>query len=191
MPHDRPQNAVHPQFPLECRCADRREERQLSFAARVLDLLPHRADLAYEARDDGLLIFGETELAIERPLGILKEAYGQFLHVDPVAIRYRIGKVIEEPHMSVRVLCASRHFDSLKQDLLLRGARIQDEELRPPVGVIRATAPLRQLMGYSQWLEQHTSGNARDVMWLSHYAPREQRPPDTVRAGISARHDST
>lgn len=164
----------HPELPLECRCVDLRERLQLAFAEHALGLLPQRKDVAYEARSEGLLIYAETEFALERPLGILTEIYGASLDIDPPTIRYRISEVIEEePHMAVRVLCAARHFATLKHDFVARGASILDEELRPPVGVIRATAPLRKLIGYSQWLAEHTSGSAREVMWLAHYAPRE------------------
>lgn len=180
MTHDRRQTAKHPEFPLECRCADRREGLQLAFAARALELLPHLPDLTYEADGNCLLIYAGTELALERPLSILKEVYGEFLHIEPPSIRYRILDVIEEPHMAVRVLCAAKHFASVKHDLVARGASVLDEELLPPLGVIRATAPLRKLMGYSQWLAQHTSGSSREVMWLAHYAPCEDSPLDAV-----------
>jgi translation elongation factor EF-G len=179
--------AKHPEFPLECRCSDRTERRQLAFAARALDLLPQRPDAAYEADATGLCIYAETELALERPLSILKDVYGQSLHIEPPTIRYRVADVVEEPHMSVRVLCASSHFPAVRQNLLARGAAVLDEELRPPVGVIRATAPLRKLIGYSQWLAQHTSGNAREVMWLDHYAPCADAALEAVSRAASAR----
>jgi hypothetical protein len=163
----------HPELPLECRCAHLRERLQLAFAEHALELLPHRKDLAYEAGSGGLLIYAETESALERPLSIRTEIYGESLDIDPPTIRYRISEVMEEPHMAVRVLCAAKHFATLKHDFVARGASILDEEVRPPVGVIRATAPLRKLIGYSQWLAEHTSGSAREVMWLAHYAPCE------------------
>jgi hypothetical protein len=178
--HDRVQATTHSGLPLECHCAAPREHLQRPFAEQALDVLPHRKDLAYEAHGDGLVIYAETEFALDRPLRVLHEIYGASLRIEPAAIRYRVNDVIEEPHMAVRVLCAARHFASLKQDFLARGASILDEELRPPVGVIRATAPLRKLIGYSQWLAQHTSGSAREVMWLAHYAPCEHPQPDAV-----------
>jgi hypothetical protein len=39
------------------------------------------------------------------------------------------------------------------------------------IGVLRATASLTKLLGYSQDLAVMTEAKAREVMWLSHYAP--------------------
>ena len=38
------------------------------------------------------------------------------------------------------------------------------------VAVIQAAAPLAQLIGYASILANLTSGTAREVTWLSHYA---------------------
>lgn len=77
--------------------------------------------------------------------------------------------------MGVRVLCPSLYFEAVKRDLLSRGAAILDEELALITGVVRATAPLAKLLGYSQHVAALTAGTARELMWLSHYAPCDRK----------------
>jgi translation elongation factor EF-G len=59
----------------------------------------------------------------------------------------------------------------VRDDLIARGAVISDAELAPPIAVVRGTASLAKLLGYPQQLAALTDGTAREVMWLSHYAP--------------------
>jgi hypothetical protein len=155
---------------------------QFAFAREASEALPVRADLAYEAASQGLMLYAETESALDRPTAVLQEIYREEIHISPAAIRYRQGQKREEPHMGVRVLCVARHFEEIRTDLLARHAHLVDIELRPPIGVIRATAPLAALLGYSKWLAQLTRESAREVMWFSHYAACEAEMPD---GGIS------
>jgi elongation factor G-like protein len=164
---------AHPQLPLERLCTHRSERSQLNFAREACEALPARADLAYETACQGLILYAETESALNRPIALLNDVYGDQLHLAPVLIRYRDGDEREEPHMGVRILCAAQHFTAIRNDLAARRAQLLDAELRPPIGVLRATAPLAALMGYSAWLAQLTGDSARDVMWFSHYAPCE------------------
>jgi translation elongation factor EF-G len=118
----------------------------------------------------------ETEIALERPLEWLREVYGEQLAIGALSIRYHQGTVLEEPYMSVRVRCARKDFDIVRSDLLARGATLLDEEVGHAAGVIRVTAPLAKLLGYPRHLAGLTAGSAREVMWLSHYAPCASPP---------------
>jgi len=164
-------------YPLEQLCFHRSEPFQLAFAREAIEILPLRPDRCFEARGRGLLLLAETESALESSTAILKDAYGEQVCVKEPTIRYQCGAVTEEPHMGVRVLTPAAHFDAVREDLLRRGATLLDAEVMLPVGVVRVTAPLVRLLGYSCELARLTSGAGREVMWLSHYAPVESPPP--------------
>lgn len=143
-------------------------------------LAPHRAVPAQVARQ--AIVSGETEASLANVIQVLKSVYGEDLRVGELTIRYRHGAVVEEPHMGVRVLCSATHFEAVRDDLLSRAAVIFDAELSPPIGVLRATASLARLLGYSQHLAKLTEAKAREVLWLSHYAPLPAPPPDGCAA---------
>jgi hypothetical protein len=168
---ERTGSRLHPQLPLERLCSCRSERSQLTFAREAREALPVRADLAYEVTTQGLVLYAETESALDRPIEVLEDLYRDLIQLAPVTIRYLDGDKREEPHMGVRVLCAAQDFEVIRNDLLSRGAHLLDVELQPPIGVLRATAPLAGLLGYSKWLAQLSRASAREVIWFSHYVP--------------------
>ena len=169
-------------YPLECICVHRAEPCQLRFLEEASRFLSPRLDRAVAPSDRGLVVSAETETALARAIEVLKIIYGDELGVGEFMIRYRRGAVVEEPHMGVRVQCIASHFQTVMDDLIARGAAIYDAELAPPLGVVRATASLAKLLGYAQHLAELTDARAREVMWLSHYAPveRPRRTPDLL-----------
>jgi len=169
--------------PIECLCSHAGERSQLDFANRAVSVLGEPDGVVLETRTDGLVVMAETETALERQLEILREVYGAALRVEGPRIRYR-GGGNEEPYMGVRVSCASHLFDAVKADLERLGASILDAERTPQIGVVRASAPLEALLGYPRRLASLTRGQAREVMWLSHYAP-VTRQPARMQAGSS------
>ncbi len=171
-------NDLHREFPLERTCSHREEPLQLSFARRAIEILPQREDGSAEATDAGLVLRAETETAFEVPIEVLKDVYGEQVRIGSPTVRYHHSPQLEEPHMGVRVQCANPHFAAVKADLESRNAHILDAEVTPQFGVVRATAPLVKLLGYAQALADLTAGGAREVMWLSHYAPVESPPSD-------------
>jgi translation elongation factor EF-G len=144
------------------------------FALRAIEMLAVALDYGVAASQEGLIVRGETESSLERPVELLKAMYGEQLRVGPLAIRYRHrGGVIEEPYMGVRVLCAAEYYVAVREDLIGRGGALADAEVTPQVGVVRATVSLARLLGYSQHVHDLTDGSGREVMWFSHYAPIE------------------
>ena len=167
---------MHAEFPIECRCSHRGERFQLAFARKAIRMLPEREETAFQPTADGLTLLAETEMALERPISILREVYGEELRIEPVAVRYKRGERVQEPHMGVRLLCAPNQFEPLQLDLQHRGAKILDAEVSRQFGILRATAPMTALVGYPARVAKLTSGRGQLVMWLSHYAPVEARP---------------
>jgi hypothetical protein len=168
-------------YTIERICSHRSQRFQLVFALRAIELLPVGLDFAMAASQEGLIVRGETESSLDRPVELLKAIYGEQLRVGTLAIRYRRrGDVIEEPYMGVRVLCAAEYYDAVRDDLVARGGALADAEVTARIAVVRATVSLVRLLGYSQHVHGLTAGSAREVIWFSHYAPIEtpgQKPP--------------
>jgi hypothetical protein len=167
---------VHPEYPLTRTCLHRYEPFQLNFARRAVQILPQHGDGSAEATHKGLVLRAETETDFQSSIGILKDYYGDQIQIGSPTVQYHRSSQLEEPHMGVRVLCPQPHFAAVKADLLARGASILQEEVTGEFGLVRASAPLAKLLGYPEALAQLTGASAREVMWLSHYAPVE-RPP--------------
>jgi translation elongation factor EF-G len=66
------------------------------------------------------------------------------------------------------------------QDLVGRGAFIEEVDWMAPQPVVRAKAPLRLLLGYPQSLATLTQNTAELRMWLSHYAPIPPEPGEAA-----------
>jgi translation elongation factor EF-G len=80
--------------------------------------------------------------------------------------------------MGLRVRCKPEHLDAVNADLIDRGATIVSCDIESTQSVIQARAPLASFLGYRLALEMITSGSAQHAIWLSHYAPIENTPPD-------------
>lgn len=164
-------------YPVERRCTHRSERFQLAFARKAVELLPQDDSTAFEPGPGGLLIAAESEIALERPLRRLKEAYGDMVRIGPPTVRYRHGDRVEQPFMGLRVLCSPEHYESVREDLRLRRAAIMDAEVTSRFGIVRACAPLATLLGYPDSLARITGGRGQLVMWLSHYEELDDPPP--------------
>lgn len=169
-------------FPIETCCSHRGERFQLDFARKALQLLPNSSSASYQPDARGLVIAGETEMALERPVRRLTDIYGDMLRVGPLSVRYRQGERIEQPIMGLRVLCPPGCYEGVREDLRLRRARIMDAEVNRRFGIVRANAPLAMLLGYPDRFACITSERGQLVMWLSHYEQLDDPPP----AGIAA-----
>lgn len=170
------QSMPHPQFPLQCTCSHRQWRSAAHFARMATRLVRPDGAAALVAGPAGVVVLAETESALDSPVHTLRAHFGEGLRIGPVRVRYRGETCLQEPHMVVRVLCAREQFEPVRADLLDRGASIIDADVIARVGVVRAGAPLRVLLGYGKDLADLTAGRARHVMCLSHYAPVTPRP---------------
>lgn len=147
-----------------------------------MELLPNDSGASYAPHARGLVIAGETEMALERPVRRLMDLYGEMVRVGPLTVRYRRADRIEQPIMGLRVLCPPTCFERIREDLRQRRAAIMDAEVNGRFGIVRASAPLTILLGYPDRFATLTAGKGRLVMWLSHYEPLDDPPP----AGVAA-----
>jgi hypothetical protein len=171
-------SARHPEYPIEWLCTHLYEPFQLTFARHAQQLFDERCDVELVASHQGLTIRAETEDAIGVPLDVLTRFYGPQIRVGPPTIRYHDGVTLEQPWMGMRIRCAAEHLEAVRTDLIVRDATISSCQVLLGKCVIHASAPLAYLLGYSAALARITSGSAQCVMWLSHYAPVENSPPD-------------
>src|SRR5690606_29106945 len=109
---------------------------------------------------------------------LLKDLYGPKIRVGPPTVRYHHGLVLAQPWMGMRVRCAPEHLDAVNSDLLARGATSVACDIEATHCVIQVRAPLAELLGYRAALEKLTAGTGLHAMWLSHYAPVDELPPD-------------
>jgi hypothetical protein len=168
----------HPEFPLERLCSHLYEHFQLTFARNAQQHFAAREDVEVAASHQGLTIRGETEDSIDAATVMLKDLYGSDLRIGPPSIRYHLGRSLEQPWMGLRVRCKPEHLDAVNADLIDRGATIVSCDIESAQSVVQARAPLASLLGYRLALEMITSGTAKHAIWLSHYAPIENTPPD-------------
>jgi predicted membrane GTPase involved in stress response len=170
-------------FAIEQCCSHRGERLQIDFAHQAIQLLPADTSTSFAPDARGLVIAAETEMALERPVRRLADVYGDMVRIGAPTVRYRHqGERIEQPIMGLRILCPADCYERVREDLRLRRAVIMDAELNPRFGIVRASAPLRVLIGYPGQLAGITAGRGQLVMWLSHYEQLDEPPP----AGIAA-----
>lgn len=165
-------------LPLECICSTSATAFQLGFARGARMLVPERDDVACEPTSAGLLIRAETETALERPIALLREVYGEALRVGPPTIRCReTADGVSEPYMGLRVRCPRDRLEAVRAGLVRRDGQIVEAHAEGLYAVVRATAPLVRLLGYAGELAALTGEHGHLVMWFSHYAPVEPAGP--------------
>jgi hypothetical protein len=168
---------MYSRFPIQCECSYSRDRFNLGFARKAMEVLQPGKELELEPSTRGLKLLAETEMALERPIAVLKDVYGDAVRIGPPTVRYHEGQQVEEPYMGLRIRCQPQHFERLRGNLVRRGATVTDAERNYICGVLRATAPLAALVGYPAHVRASSEGTAQLVMWLSHYAPVTDSPP--------------
>ncbi len=168
---------VHSEFPLERLAQLASSPFQIGFARQVVRMMETSDTLAYEATHDGLLMRGQNEDVLGKPVNLLRDLYGEALVLHPPQVRYMsLGNRPYEPIMLVRVRILPRDKAAVLESLGARGVTVLEEELRPAICVLRAEAPLRQLLGYGEVLSALTQGSGLYWTWLDRYVPMDDPP---------------
>jgi translation elongation factor EF-G len=167
---------MYSRFPIQCECSYSRERFNLAFARKAMEVVRPCKELAMEPSSRGLTLLAETEMALERPIAMLRDVYGDEVRISAPIVRYHEGARLEEPHMGLRIRCQPQHFKALHADLMRRGATVIDAEINRLCGVVRASAATHKLLGYPKHVRETTDGTAQLVMWLSHYEPVDGPP---------------
>jgi hypothetical protein len=159
------------QLPLERVARRRNGASQLDFAREALTCLDETCDSRFEPTERGLAMFAAHEDALERPIEVLLQRYGDVVEIRPPRVRCLPGHPPQQPVMALRVTVRREHSLATLQELRHRGACIEEECLRGRTVVFRARAPLRDLLGLGERLSDLSGGTAQHAMRLSHYAP--------------------
>ncbi len=159
-------------YPIEQLARSAQTRFQTGFARMTMQLMPVFEDATVEATVHGLKILGANEMALTAPGRVIREIYAHEVLLEEPQVRwhYYAGR-LREPVMHVRTSVDSEHAEVVIQDLVARGATIASVDWLHNPGVVRAQAPLQNLLGYPQVLAELSKGTANLKMWLSHYAP--------------------
>ncbi|MGQ0749804.1 MAG: hypothetical protein ACT4PS_04650 [Betaproteobacteria bacterium] len=166
-------------YPIEQLARSARTRFQGGFAHMTMQLLPAFEGAALEPTAQGLKILGINEMALVAPREFIRRTHEHDVRLDEPRVRELCyGGKLREPVMCVRVSIDSTHAEAATRDLIARESSIDSVDwLHDPV-VIRALAPLRNLLGYPDALADLSMRTADLKMWLSHYAPMAWGPGD-------------
>jgi len=157
------------QLPLERLARHRGSRPQLDFAREALLALHESDDARYEATERGLEMYAAHEEALAQPVAVLHDRFGDLVDIRPPRVRCLPGHPLQQPVMALRVIVRREHSLAAIHELRARNARIEEECQRGRTVIIRARAPLRDLLGLGERLATLTGGTAQHAMRLSHY----------------------
>jgi hypothetical protein len=158
-------------YPIEQLARSARSRFQMGFARITMHLLPEFKDIVLEPSEKGLKILGANELALATPGEVIRQIHKDDVDLQEPRVRLLYDTTVREPVMWVRAAMPYRYAESAVQDLIARGAEIEEIDWMLSRPVIGAKAPLRLLLGYPQTLAERSENTADLRMWLSHYAP--------------------
>ena len=163
---------MHPECPIEQRLhsADSRVQSELLREAW------HRHPPAGEgamvvAESAGVRVLARSEGALRPVVDGLRGRFRDGIVVGSPTVRYAHGAQMLEPWMVVLMSGPAHFLPLIQKDLARRQARIlRVEDHRGPF-VLEAEAPLANLLGYADWLDELAEGSADLSMWLARYVP--------------------
>ena len=164
------------QYPLETLARGRHVESQIEFAQRAKGALVDSDELLARPRPAGLALFCANEEALEQPVRILRDLYGDSIELRPSRARIIPGNPAQQPIMAVRVVARVEHAAVIIAELRRRGTRIDEECVRGRSLIVRAEAPLALLLGLPDALRALTGDIATHSIRLVRYAPVPSGP---------------
>jgi hypothetical protein len=171
---------MHHEYPIEQLARNTTTRFQIGFARMTMHLLPEFKEAVLEPSERGLKILATNEAALAQPAEVIRQIHGQDVKLEEPQVRMLHGAIVQEPIMSIRAGTARAYTEAVIHDLIIRGAAIEEVDWMAPLPVVRAKAPLGQLLGYPQALAALSQDTAELRMWLSHYAPVPPDPPQAA-----------
>jgi hypothetical protein len=163
-------------YPIEQLARSARTRFQMGFARLTMHLMPSFDDVTFEPSLQGLKIIAANEQALTNPGEVLRQIHADDVEIKSPRVRLMYDTAVREPIMWIRAAVPQRYAELVVQDLVARGACIEEVDWMAPKPVVRAKAPLRLLLGYPQSVADLTQNTAELRMWLSHYAPIPPEP---------------
>ena len=167
-------------YPIEQLARSSRTRFQMGFARMTISRLPQLDEVAFEPSTQGLKILAASELALTTPGEIIRQIHADEVEIGKPRVRLLYGDTVREPIMWVRVSVRDTDAEAVVLDLLRRDAAIEEADWRQPRTVIRALAPLRNLLGYPRALAQLSAESPDLRMWPSHYQALPPGPEDDL-----------
>ena len=112
------------------------------------------------------------------PGEIIRHIHEHEVELKEPRVRLLYDAVVRKPIMWVHATVGDTDTEAVVRDLVARDARIESVDWRHPQILVRAQAPLRNLLGYSQALSTLSKDVTDLKMWLSHYAALPPGPHD-------------
>jgi len=162
------------QYPLETLARGRRVESQIEFAQGAKAALDDSDELLARPRPAGLALFAANEDALEQPMRILRDLYGDQVELRPSRARIIPGNPAQQPIMAVRVVARVEHTGAILSELRRRGMHLEEECVRGRTLIVRGEAALARLLGLPDALHAATEGTATHAIRLVRYAPVTQ-----------------
>ena len=168
------------QYPLETLARKRSGSGQIEFAHGARQTMHDTVDVRFESSEHGLKILTADEDTLVNVAQILRQLYGDFVEMRPPRVRLIPGNPAQQPVMSVRISTRRDFSSEVRGELEGRGATILEECARPRAFIVRAEAPLADLLGLPARMATLTNATAVHWIRLSHYAPIPSQPEGRV-----------
>lgn len=165
---------MHPECPVEqrLRSADARVQGELLREAWHRHPPPGEGAMIV-AEPAGVRVLARSEGALRPVVDGLRERFRDDIVVEPPTVRYANGAQMLEPWMVVLMNGPAQFLPLIQKDLGRRQARVlRVEDHRGPF-LLEAEAPLANLLGYADWLDELVEGGADLSMWLARYVAIE------------------
>jgi len=172
------ESAMYYEYPIEQLACSAKTRFQMGFARMTMHLMPEFGDVVLEPSEQGLKILGASEMALTRPGEIIRRIHEYEVELKEPRVRLLYDADVREPIMWVRASVGDTDAEAVVRDLVARDARIEAVDWDHPLTLVRAQAPLRNLLGYSQALSTLSKDVTDLKMWLSRYAAIPPGPHD-------------
>jgi hypothetical protein len=128
--------------------------------------------MAFESSSDEILMLARNESSLVRSVQSLRDALNEKLKLLPPQIRYmRVGNMLYEPNMHMRVSVDSRYIDRVRRDFQLRNFKVIEDYKTADGFMLQAETPLRLILGYEKSLEMLSEHSSVYLSWLHSYTP--------------------
>lgn len=172
---------MHDGYPIEQLVQSIHTHFQSGFARMTMQRMPVFEGAALEPTARGLKILGINEMALVAPREFIRHIHGQKVQLDEPKVReVRYEGQLREPVMCLRVSIDFAHAEAAIRHLVARESSIDCVDWLHDTNsvLIRAQAPLRNLLGYPDVLADLSGGAADLKIWLSHYVAVASGPGD-------------
>jgi elongation factor G len=147
----------------------------------VRDVIEGGAIAGYPLQDVRVIVYDGKHHPVDSK-EVAFRAAGKFAFRDAIT---KAKPVLLEPIVNMEVTVPESHVGSITGDLSGKRGRIQGQDFLPGgMAVVKAQAPLSEVMQYQSQLKSVTGGQGSFAMEFSHYEP----VPPTVQAHIVAQY---